>query len=343
MSRFASEAIERLQTTRIPTPRPLWKPGPPLSRQLARRWSPAPFEVASTRRDTTDTWTLELVPRRQDPVAFAPGQFSMIAASGSGEVPISISGDPDGERGLMHTVRAVGLATEAICAARPGDVLGVRAPFGRPWPVAELEGRDVVVVAGGIGLAPLRSAILRMLARRERYGRLTLLYGGRQPENRRAQRREADAAGDDDDISSFDLGDRPGSPERGADAEDVARAGRADRLGRQADRADRVHERTLAVGIAADRDRHLARAARGDHRELPRREGDRVFPARNELERPGVGRVPTRGRDLERRRRHRRARSGRLSGTGFHRGRGVGVGVVCKRPIASLAKRDIRR
>ena len=144
--------------------------------------APAPFEVASTRQDTADTWTLELVPRRQDSVAFAPGQFSMIAASGSGEVPISISGDPDGDRALMHTVRAVGLATEAICAARTGDVLSVRAPFGQPWPVAEIEGRDVVVVAGGIGLAPLRSAILWMLSRRERYGRLALLYGGRAPD-----------------------------------------------------------------------------------------------------------------------------------------------------------------
>jgi NAD(P)H-flavin reductase len=82
----------------------------------------------------------------------------------------------------MHTVRAVGLATRAICDAAPGDVLGVRGPFGRPWPMQQLEGADVLVVAGGIGLAPLRSAILALLARRERYGRLVLLYGGRSPE-----------------------------------------------------------------------------------------------------------------------------------------------------------------
>ena len=82
----------------------------------------------------------------------------------------------------MHTVRAVGLATRAICDAQAGAVLGVRGPFGRPWPVAELEGGDVLVVAGGIGLAPLRPAILALLARRERYGRLLLLYGGRSPD-----------------------------------------------------------------------------------------------------------------------------------------------------------------
>ena len=64
----------------------------------------------------------------------------------------------------------------------PGDVVGVRGPFGRPWPVDEAEGRDVVIVAGGIGLAPLRPALLHVLARRERYGRVTLLYGGRAPE-----------------------------------------------------------------------------------------------------------------------------------------------------------------
>ena len=82
----------------------------------------------------------------------------------------------------MHTVRAVGLATAAICAAEPGSVLGVRGPFGRAWPVEEAEGADVVIAAGGIGLAPLRPAILRLLARRERYGRLVLLYGGRAPD-----------------------------------------------------------------------------------------------------------------------------------------------------------------
>jgi NAD(P)H-flavin reductase len=79
-------------------------------------------------------------------------------------------------------VRAVGLATRAICESLPGDVLSVRGPFGRPWPIEELAGTDVVVVAGGIGLAPLRPAILALLAGRERYGRLVLLYGARSPD-----------------------------------------------------------------------------------------------------------------------------------------------------------------
>ncbi len=143
---------------------------------------PAPFTLMSKRQDTADTWTLELQPRAGLPFSFAPGQFTMISAFGTGEVPISISGDPDDAGPLVHTVRAVGLATQAICRARPGEVLGVRGPFGRAWPVADIEGADVLVVAGGIGLAPLRPAILALLARRERYGRLLLLYGGRSPE-----------------------------------------------------------------------------------------------------------------------------------------------------------------
>ena len=143
---------------------------------------PVPFAVAAKRQETADTWTLELTGPGQDGMPFAPGQFTMISAYGAGEVPISISGDPGGAHALVHTVREVGLATAAICRVGPGEVLGVRGPFGRPWPVSEIEGSDVIVVAGGIGLAPLRPAILTMLARREHYGLLVLLYGGRSPD-----------------------------------------------------------------------------------------------------------------------------------------------------------------
>jgi NAD(P)H-flavin reductase len=143
---------------------------------------PAPFEVISTHQDTSDVWTLELAACSGEPFPFEPGQFTMLAAAGAGEVPISICGDPDRPERLVHTVRAVGMATRAICDAQPGDTLSVRGPFGRPWPVEEAEGADVLIAAGGIGLPPLRGAILRMLARRERYGRLILLYGGRGPD-----------------------------------------------------------------------------------------------------------------------------------------------------------------
>ena len=155
------------------------------SRRRPVRWCPRRSWCAQRDKDTADTWTLKLRPCAGAPLAFAPGQFTMLSALGSGEVPISISGDPRRRRGMLdHTVRAVGLATEAICRTVPGEVLGVRGPFGRPWPVAEVEGADVVVVAGGIGLAPLRPAILSLLARPRALRRgLLLLYGGRTPDD----------------------------------------------------------------------------------------------------------------------------------------------------------------
>ena len=143
--------------------------------------TPQAFTVTGRRRETPDTWTLELAADGATP-PFAPGQFNMLYAFGHGEVAISISGDPAAGGPLTHTVRAVGLTTEAICHVQPGDVLGVRGPFGNSWPVRQAEGGDVVVVAGGLGLAPLRPAICALLAGRERYGRIAVLYGGRSPD-----------------------------------------------------------------------------------------------------------------------------------------------------------------
>jgi NAD(P)H-flavin reductase len=147
---------------------------------------PAQFTVAAKRQDIADTWTLTLEPPPGEPTRFAPGQFTMLSAFGAGEVPISISGGGGGDGAqagqLAHTVRAVGPATRAICAVDPGQVLQVRGPFGRPWPLDQVAGADVLVLAGGIGLPPLRPAILALLADRPRYGRLTLLYGSRSPE-----------------------------------------------------------------------------------------------------------------------------------------------------------------
>jgi NAD(P)H-flavin reductase len=141
--------------------------------------TPLPFRVTSRTRELSDTWTLELEPVDGDGIEVAPGQFTMLYAFGIGEVPISVSGDTTGP--LVHTVRAVGAVSEAICAAEPGDVLGVRGPFGNVWPVEEALGADVVVVAGGIGLAPLRPAVLQVLGRRSEFGKVAILYGSRTP------------------------------------------------------------------------------------------------------------------------------------------------------------------
>jgi NAD(P)H-flavin reductase len=144
--------------------------------------TPRPFVVRAKRRETADTVTLWLEPRYGDPLAFRPGQFTMIGAPGRGEVPISISGDPREPELLQHTVRSVGDASRSLTRAEPGDVLLVRGPFGTGWDVERAAGSDVLVVAGGIGLAPLRPALLQVLAQRDRYERAVLLVGCRTPD-----------------------------------------------------------------------------------------------------------------------------------------------------------------
>ena len=146
---------------------------------------PAFYRVASRREDTADTVTVELAEPAGPVQAFAPGQFAMLTALGVGEVPISVSGlgDSGGGRArrLQHTLRAVGAVTRALCAVQPGGLIGVRGPFGAGWDVASAAGRDIVIVAGGIGLAPLRPVVLTALAERSRYGRIVLLAGTRTP------------------------------------------------------------------------------------------------------------------------------------------------------------------
>lgn len=134
------------------------------------------------RRDGPAVWTLEIEMEDGDTGAFAPGQFNMLTVFGVGEVPISVSGDPVRQHRLVHTIRAVGPTSTALARLRPGDALGLRGPFGVGWPVQEAVGRDVVVIAGGLGLAPLRPVLYRLLAERGRYGRIALLYGTRSPD-----------------------------------------------------------------------------------------------------------------------------------------------------------------
>jgi NAD(P)H-flavin reductase len=138
---------------------------------------PRMCSVVRRRRETHDSVTIELDDNGR---RFQAGQFSMLAVPGIGESAISISGDPAGGA-LVHTIRAVGPVTAALTHLRAGDSVGVRGPFGTGWPLDEAEGRDVVILAGGIGLAPLRPALLHLLAHRDRYRRVSLLYGARNP------------------------------------------------------------------------------------------------------------------------------------------------------------------
>jgi NAD(P)H-flavin reductase len=141
---------------------------------------PVRYRVRSRAQETADTWTLELDPL-EHAVGPRAGQFDMLYALGVGEVPISTSGDHDGEGALTHTIRAVGPVTIALCSLDEGDHVGVRGPFGNEWPLAAGRGTDLVVVAGGIGLAPLRPAIRHALAHREDYGAVSVLVGARTP------------------------------------------------------------------------------------------------------------------------------------------------------------------
>jgi len=135
-------------------------------------------------RETYDTFTMELNKvNGKIPPLFKAGQFNMLYAFGVGEIPISISSNPHKSKTLLHTTRVVGTVSKAMGKLKRGDQLGVRGPYGSPWPLDEAHGSDIVIVAGGIGLAPLRSAIYEILSKRRNYGNVALLYGTRGPED----------------------------------------------------------------------------------------------------------------------------------------------------------------
>jgi NAD(P)H-flavin reductase len=135
--------------------------------------------VRQRRREAPQVWTLDI---EGDGLAFVPGQFNMLTVFGVGEVPISLSGDPARPSSLTHTIRAVGPVSTALAKLGPGDVVGIRGPFGAGWPMPATAGCDVVIVAGGLGLAPLRPALYQLQAERSSYGQIVLLYGARSPE-----------------------------------------------------------------------------------------------------------------------------------------------------------------
>jgi NAD(P)H-flavin reductase len=141
-----------------------------------------PYQIRQVRKETPDTFTLELAPvDGMKRLPFAAGQFNMLYVFGVGEIPISISGDPSRPEPLVHTTRAVGTVTKVMRNLKRDEVLGVRGPYGSCWPVEEAEGNDVVIVAGGIGLAPLRPAMYQILSQRGKFGKVVLLYGARTP------------------------------------------------------------------------------------------------------------------------------------------------------------------
>lgn len=153
----------------------------------ANPWLPRPARIEEIRPETPGVWTYclrengNMAAGRYD---FLPGQFNMLYLPGFGEVAISMSGPPPGNEsadpsGWIHTIRQAGQVTGALARLKAGDHLALRGPYGKPWPLKSCQACDVVVMAGGIGLAPLRPAIYELLRRRDDFGRLILLYGAR--------------------------------------------------------------------------------------------------------------------------------------------------------------------
>ncbi len=148
--------------------------------------APAWARIVSCEQESSNTasYSLEFTdPEQAKQYQFLPGQFNMVYLFGVGEAAISISSDPSNTSRLVHTIRHVGSVTFAINRLEVGQCVGLRGPFGSSWPVQECRGRDILLVAGGIGIAPLRPAIYELLKNRDHYGRLILLYGIRSPQD----------------------------------------------------------------------------------------------------------------------------------------------------------------
>jgi NAD(P)H-flavin reductase len=156
---------------------------PDQKRQLVKTdpMVPVLMKIKKISWETEDIYTLMLEQENEEAFVFKPGQFNMIYAFAKGEAAISISSDPLKNSTISHSIHKIGYVTNALSQLKNGDMVGIRGPFGSSWPVDEAKGKDVIFVAGGIGLAPLRSALYHIFRNRKNYGRVTLLYGARTP------------------------------------------------------------------------------------------------------------------------------------------------------------------
>jgi len=142
-------------------------------------YAPKPARIVRVKDETPDTKTVTLSPNHFG--GFTPGQFAMLTVYGVGEAPFSICSSPFDKDSLQFSIRRMGSVTRMVHEARVGDEVGVRGPYGRGWPVESMSGRDILMVGGGIGLAPLRSLVLHLLGERDKYGEIAVCYGARTP------------------------------------------------------------------------------------------------------------------------------------------------------------------
>lgn len=151
---------------------------------MSNPYQPSLVKILDIERETYDTSTYTLAftnPSEQEAYVFSPGQFNMLTLFGIGEAPISISSDPDEKNRFQHTIRHVGRVTNYLQRLKAGDTLWVRGPYGNGWPLEHMRGKNVIIVAGGIGLAPLRPVIYSLVNRPQDYGQVEILYGARTP------------------------------------------------------------------------------------------------------------------------------------------------------------------
>jgi NAD(P)H-flavin reductase len=171
--------------------------------------------VVEKRWETEETVTLTLAPQQSPGIACLPGQFNMLYAFGVGEIPISFSGPPGADQPLVHTIRQVGPVSAALCNLPVGASVGVRGPFGTPWPLEEAVGSAVLVMAGGVGIAPLRTALRQLIQDAARYTSLTLLYGARSPAQLLFGEERARWSADDSPLQVLTTVDHATAPWRG--------------------------------------------------------------------------------------------------------------------------------
>jgi NAD(P)H-flavin reductase len=161
---------------------PMVSSSPSVTASPGARSDTFPGTVRAVAAETGDTSMMWIEPADERLLAAQPGQFVMVEQPGFSPVPISVSRVADGA--LWLTIRAAGAATQAVTAIQPGAQVGLRGPLGRGWPIERALGRDVAIVAGGIGLAPLRGVIDAILRQRDRFGDVLLAYGARTPADR---------------------------------------------------------------------------------------------------------------------------------------------------------------
>ncbi|GFE61836.1 FAD/NAD(P)-binding protein [Geobacter sp. AOG2] len=145
--------------------------------------APLPATIIGLKTLSADTalFRLTLENSEGDRFDFNPGQFIQLSVPSGGEVPISLAGPPRLHNSFEVCVRRVGHVTDMLHRLLPGDRLGVRGPFGNGFPLGEWTGRNILLIAGGLGIAPLRSLLYALLMQREGFGEITLMYGAREP------------------------------------------------------------------------------------------------------------------------------------------------------------------